>query len=503
MNNQCFPKALLTAGLPCLVAAMLFVLTATLNATDVDFGELKTKAEQGEASAQHRLGLMYWDGQGVGQDMTEAVKWFRKAAKQGHAEAQERLGYAYESGHGITKDFYEWFARRDKYVAEAVKWYRKAAEQGNAEAQYQLGNLYNTGEGVRKNPAEGASWFRKCFPKFHKDAEQGDARAQVIIGGMYLYGDGVRKDWAEAAIWFSKAAEQGDRAGQGILGQMYRDGRGVPKNNVQAYKWFNLVAAQGVDYAAEQRRLIETQMTPEQIAEAQRLTARFVPRRAGAGASPETNGAPPQISASATAFFVTVDGYALTCYHVVKKAVRIQLMTSIGVLSARLAKADAETDIALLKVSGKFTALPLQPSSSVELGETVFTVGFPNITLQGLDPKLTEGKISSLSGVRDNPRYFQISVSIQPGNSGGALVNSKGNVVGMVAAKLSEMAALATSGSLPENVNYAIKSSYALSLLESVPEATSRLKEANTRERKFEDLVKEVQAASTLVIVEE
>ena len=82
-------------------------------------------------------------------------------------------------------------------------------------------------------------------------------------------------------------------------------------------------------------------------------------------------------------------------------------------------------------------------------------------------------------------------------------MNSKGNVVGVVAAKLSELATLATSGSLPENVNYAVKSSYALSLLESVLEASARLKEPNTKERKFEDVVKEVQSASALVIVGE
>jgi S1-C subfamily serine protease len=79
----------------------------------------------------------------------------------------------------------------------------------------------------------------------------------------------------------------------------------------------------------------------------------------------------------------------------------------------------AANDLALLKVSGRFPALPLQSSRGVELGETVFTVGFPNITLQGMEPKLTEAKISSLSGVQDDPRYFQISVAVQPGNSGG------------------------------------------------------------------------------------
>lgn len=69
---------------------------------------------------------------------------------------------------------------------------------------------------------------------------------------------------------------------------------------------------------------------------------------------------------------------------------------------------------------------------------------------------------ASLSGAGDDARYFQISVPVQPGNSGGALVDERGNVVGVVAAKLSARAALAASGALPENVNYAVKSSYLL-----------------------------------------
>jgi len=92
----------------------------------------------------------------------------------------------------------------------------------------------------------------------------------------------------------------------------------------------------------------------------------------------------------------------------------------------------------------------------VKLGGTVATVGFPNIGLQGFAPKLAKGEIASLSGAGDDGRYFQISVPVQPGNSGGALVDERGNVVGVVSAKLSARAALAASGALPENVNYAV-----------------------------------------------
>ena len=98
-------------------------------------------------------------------------------------------------------------------------------------------------------------------------------------------------------------------------------------------------------------------------------------------------------------------------------------------------------------------------------------------------------------------RYFQIGVPVQPGNSGGALVDERGNVVGVVSAKLSARAALASSGSLPENVNYAVKNSYLLSFLESVPEVSAKLKEPNTKERKFEDVVKSAEQAAVLVLV--
>ena len=129
------------------------------------------------------------------------------------------------------------------------------------------------------------------------------------------------------------------------------------------------------------------------------------------------------------------------------------------------------------------------------------TIGFPNPGMQGFAPKLTKGEIGSFSGIQDDARYFQISVPVQPGNSGGALVDEHGNVVGVVSAKLSAGVALATSGALPENVNYAVKSSFLLSFLESVPAVSAKLKEPNTADRKFEDVIKSAQDAAVLVLV--
>jgi S1-C subfamily serine protease len=129
------------------------------------------------------------------------------------------------------------------------------------------------------------------------------------------------------------------------------------------------------------------------------------------------------------------------------------------------------------------------------------TAGVLNIGLLRSGPKLVKGEIAALSGAGDDARYFQISVPVQPGNSGGALVDERGNVVGVVSAKLSAQAALSTSGELPENMNYAVKSSFLLSFLESLPEVSAKLKEPNTKERKFEDVVKSAEQAAVLVLV--
>jgi S1-C subfamily serine protease len=81
------------------------------------------------------------------------------------------------------------------------------------------------------------------------------------------------------------------------------------------------------------------------------------------------------------------------------------------------------------------------------------------------------------------------------------LVDERGNVIGIVSAKLDASTALAMSGSLPENVNYAVKSSLLLSFLESVPDVDAKLKAPNTADEKFEEVVKSAQDAAVLVLV--
>ncbi len=382
-------------------------------------------------------------------------------------------------------------AERKGFLETKVK-----AEKGDAKAQNVLGIFYEYGRGVVKDEVEAVKWYRKA-------ADQGDSDVQVRLGYMYSYGQGVVKDEVEAVRWYRKAADQGYAAAQFILGLMYSHGEGVVKDEIEGYKWHLLAGAQGNEEAKKNISIIERAMTPSQRAEGQRLAREWKPVKATAEGKPATakEVAESKPSGYGTGFFITDDGYIITNQHVAGEGATVRILTAAGSIAAKVVKVDKANDVALLKAEGKFTALPVITSRGVRLGATAATVGFPNIGLQGFAPKLARGEIASLAGAQDDARHFQISAPIQPGNSGGALVDERGNVIGVVVAKLSQKAALATSGALAENVNYAVKSSYLLSFLESVPEVAAKLKEAHTKERKFEDVVKSVEQATVLVLV--
>lgn len=122
-------------------------------------------AEQGDAEAQHNLGVMYDIGRGVQQDYAEAVKWYKKAADQGNVNAQHAMGVMYHDGQGVIQDY-----------AEAVRWFRRAAEQGLANAQYNLGVMYTNGQGVPQDDVKAHKWFNLSASR----APPGDDRDQAL-----------------------------------------------------------------------------------------------------------------------------------------------------------------------------------------------------------------------------------------------------------------------------------------------------------------------------------
>lgn len=200
-----------------LIMILFFAIASGVFAQTANIVTLTLKAKSGEAEAQNALGEAYYDGKGVTENLTEAVKWYKKAAEQENAKAQYNLGNCYYYGYGVYENY-----------GEAEKWYTKAAEQGCAEAQNSLGYYYEIND---LNPKKAVKWYTKA-------AEQGLPRAQCNLGVCYENGNGVEKNLEEAVKLYTKAANQGYARAQYYLALSYDNGKGVAKNDSEAMKWY-------------------------------------------------------------------------------------------------------------------------------------------------------------------------------------------------------------------------------------------------------------------------
>ena len=165
--------------------------------------------------------------------------------------------------------------------------------------------------------------------------------------------------------------------------------------------------------------------------------------------------------------FALKNSYIITNHHVAEEAKNIEVSGINGDFTksykAKVVGMDKVCDLALLKIEDEdfkgFGTIPYSfKSAMVDVGEDVYVLGYPLIQTMGEEIKLTNGIISSRSGFDGNIANYQISVPLQPGNSGGPMFDMKGNLVGVVCAKHAEA----------ENASYAIKASYLKNLVESV-----------------------------------
>ena len=174
-----------------------------------------------------------------------------------------------------------------------------------------------------------------------------------------------------------------------------------------------------------------------------------------------------------TCFYVSRDGLAVTNSHVIQGAHVVTIEAADGVeRAAGIVANDAANDLAVLKTTGSSFAYISLASQTATVGQEVFTMGFPVTSLLGEEPKYTDGSISALSGIDGAPNLMQITVPVQPGNSGGPLVDSTGQVVGVVTSTAAVGRFVEMSGTLPQNVNWAVKSGYLKLLVDGLSSDT-------------------------------
>ncbi|MGO9673801.1 MAG: S1C family serine protease [Methylocella sp.] len=218
--------------------------------------------------------------------------------------------------------------------------------------------------------------------------------------------------------------------------------------------------------------------------------------------APASRPAPPPESegklSSGSGFFVSNDGYIVTNNHVIEDCSAIRVfMDKTAPAEARTIARDTTNDLALLATTLKPPAIAA-PRLGVRLGESVAAFGFPHADILASSGNFTQGNVTALAGIGDDSRYLQISAPVQAGNSGGPLLDQNGNLVGVVTSKLNAIKIAEASGDLPENVNFALKSSVVANFLE-----TNRIKYASgsaTLSLKSEDLADEAKSMSVFIL---
>jgi S1-C subfamily serine protease/uncharacterized protein len=204
----------------------------------------------------------------------------------------------------------------------------------------------------------------------------------------------------------------------------------------------------------------------------------------------------PRLTGAGTAFAINSAGEFLTNYHVVKGCNSVRLRAAGVSQDGTVVFGDERNDLALVRTSvAGIEPLRFREGKGIRPADGVVALGFAYAGLLATSPQVTTGSVSALAGVHDDSRMLQLTAPIQPGNSGGPLLDLSGNVVGIVSARLNELAVAEATGTLPQNINFAIKSTSIRDFLDahridySVAKSDAKLDPADVGEKAMKSTV--------------
>jgi S1-C subfamily serine protease len=462
------------------------------------FREWEPLAQSGDIDAQFALGYLYEYGEGVTQSYRQAAYWYGKAADAGDVDAAVAMGYLYESGLGVKQNF-----RR------AVEYYGMASDQGDAYAMYYLARMVAEGRGTDRDLVHAYTLYGVVAGSPEIDEE---TRTLAIDERTRL-----RSSMTAAQI------QQADAAAAGLLnssepqptnsGSSANDKSSYADRNNPGYDDPGYAQSEDIRWVQEALALLgydagpadgalgprtqaairefqrdvglpeSGQVSADLIAALDSIIAQVAalpPEDGGKSEqneqlerATETEEPPPATEPDATGSGILLNarGQVLTNYHVIEDCRRLTVqLPGVPIADADAVAADEENDLAVVRIDGTVEAegyAAFRDGRSIRLADEVIAVGYPLTGLLSSQVKVTTGSVSALAGLYDDTRHMQISVPVQPGNSGGPLVDLAGNVVGVITSKLDAVAVAEATGDIPQNINFAIKSLVARSFLDA------------------------------------
>jgi len=460
-------------------------------------------AEQGDAMAQCVLGGCYYEGKGVTKDEKEAVKWYTKSAEQGNARAQFNLGFCYANGTGVAKD-----------EIEGAKWNKKSAEQGDAGAALAVGSYEKAAISFVRDQNVNPSKRSKAFEYLWQRAIEGDAEAVIdvldffsfnrlmnVIGAKtievpdddftterliksiitthpkeayYWYGElksreGLNTNYFEALDYYKRSAFLGNTDCISNIVTLVEEGKGAVNTGTEELFWRYIMRAtvSGIVNAnisaPNNKRINELEdsmvFARKEIESIKKAATKAVQKIKGQHPEGVESKNEEQSGVSmGTGFLITQDKHILTAAHVIAKCKQVKVIRAGKPVAAVVLSVDVENDLALLQAKDLKDGFYLSFCREEAIqGLKVFTIGFPNPDLEGGDSKLTSGEVSSVQGLGGDRRVFRLNLQASPGNSGGPLLNTQNEIVGLLIRKLDPAKVFKETGDLSVGVSYATK----------------------------------------------
>lgn len=423
--------------------------------------ELEVLANNGHGLAQLELGKVYFSGRGdlVTQDHAESLYWFDLASKKKIPEAIYYLGAFYWNGAVVEED-----------EKKAIDYFKAAADSGLTPAKLALGYIYSTSKKTKHAPTE-------VFRYLSSAADDGHIGAKLAISFMYIDGVGTTKDFLKG----SRLLRQISDAARNEYDVNWRESNAAkfslqflngytrsPNNEMllsalselnEIQILFKSTTAASAKTAAESFLLDRGERNSIVMALSTSghewipmiLVGGVMPIAKGGG---EENNPPPDrkegirntVTKTGSGVLVSNTGSIITNYHVVSNCSKVLVDGNV----ANLVASDPNNDLALLSTGLRNSASIIR-RQKLRLGEEVVVAGFPLQSVLHNGINITNGVVSSLSGISNDTRLIQVSAPINPGNSGGALLDMSGNLVGLVSSTLKPV-----SDRSPQNINFAI-----------------------------------------------
>lgn len=439
--------------------------------------ELTEPAQQGDLEAMAAMGEMLMRGLGGARDELTARDYIQKAQAGGSVRATYTLGQMYLSGNLVTRDDAKgvalikqaaelrypnaqtslgaWISNgaygMEKNETTALSWFREAAAQDNANAMGWLGSYYEEGKGgLTVDKLVALDWYKK-------GGERGNLFAMQAAGRMYALGYGVSSDGAEALRWFKRAVAGGYPSAYNWIGSVYEFGRGgVAKSPTLAYAWYaavpSSVSAEVLKLATDGKERTLKLLSASELEDATKQSKTVVSQTITAERAATT----PAKTADRRGVYgsgvvVSRQGDVVTNEHVVQGCTKIRIQP-LGA-DVRLVAKDAKNDLALLRLDAATPppAMKFRAGRGLRMGDELVVVGYPLRGILSSGAIVTTGIVNALSGANDDTTAFQMSATVQPGSSGGPILDGNGLLVGIVRARMLPSGPIAA-----QNVNFGI-----------------------------------------------